>query len=77
MSRAVQIRAAQIRAAQISLTLLLLGCAAESGLDIELVPDPNINTVETYDTTVPMLLRPPSMGDDRLMFPEDEAWYQE
>ncbi len=37
----------------------------------------NINTVETYDTSVPMLLRPPSMGDDRLMFPEDEAWYLE
>lgn len=37
----------------------------------------NINTVETYDTTVPMLLRPPSMGDDRLMHPEDEAWYKE
>ncbi len=37
----------------------------------------NINTVETYDTTVPMLLRPPSMGDDRLMHPEDEWWYKE
>ncbi|MFC1628668.1 M14 family metallopeptidase [Gemmatimonadota bacterium] len=40
---------------------------------VYLLQHPNINTVETYDTTVPMLLRPPSMGDDRLMYPEDEA----
>jgi len=44
---------------------------------VYLLQHPNINTVETYDTTVPMLLRPPSMGDDRLMHPEDEAWYLE
>ena len=44
---------------------------------IYLMRHPNISTVETYDTTVPMLLRPPSMGDDRLMHPEDEWWYKE
>lgn len=44
---------------------------------VYLLQHPNINTVETYDTTVPMLLRPPSMGDDRLMAPEDEWWYLE
>ncbi len=44
---------------------------------IFLMQHPNINTVETYDTTVPMLLRPPSMGDDRLMHAKDEAWYLE
>jgi len=44
---------------------------------VYLMQHPNINTVETYDTTVPMLLRPPSMGDDRLMHPSDEAWYLE
>ena len=37
----------------------------------------NVSTVESYDTSVPMLLRPPSMGDDRLMHPEDEWWYKE
>jgi hypothetical protein len=42
-----------------------------------LLRHPNVSTVETYDTSVPMLLRPPSMGDDRLMFPTDEAWYLE
>ncbi len=44
---------------------------------IFMMTHPNISTVETYDTTVPMLLRPPSMGDDRLMHPEDEWWYKE
>jgi len=44
---------------------------------VYLMQHPNIGVVETYDTTVPMLLRPPSMGDDRLMHPEDEWWYKE